>query len=65
MISLAEGKFADAGIPKGFIITKINSKSVAGPADVQAAFQENDGGLLVEGRYPNGQKAYYGMAVSP
>lgn len=65
VISLAEGKFTDAGIRKGFIITKINSKSVTGPADVQAAFQENDGGLLVEGRYPNGQKAYYGMAVSP
>ena len=44
MISLAEGKFADAGIRKIFIITGINSKSVAGPADVQAAFQENDGG---------------------
>lgn len=63
--SLANGKFSDAGIRKGFIITKINSKSVEGPADVQAAFQENDGGLLLEGLYPNGQKAYYGMAVSP
>ena len=63
--SLADGKFANAGIRKGFIITKINSKSVEGPADVESAFEENDGGLLVEGLYPNGQKAYYGMAVRP
>jgi len=65
VISLAQGKFSGAGIRKGFIITKINSKSIEGPADVQAAFERFEGGLLVEGVYPNGQKAYYGMAVKP
>ncbi|MBO75195.1 MAG: deoxyribonuclease HsdR [Flavobacteriales bacterium] len=61
--SLAEGKFTNAGIQKGFIITKINTSSVEGPSDVQGAFEHFDDGLLVEGLYPNGQKAYYGMAV--
>ena len=63
--SLAAGKFTDAGIRKGFIITEINSDAINGPADVEAAFERFDGGLLVEGVYPNGQKAYYGMAVNP
>lgn len=65
VISLGKGKFAKAGIRKGFIITKINSRSIEGPEDVSAAFEDFEGGLLVEGMYPNGQKAYYGMAVRP
>ena len=65
VISLGQGKFSKAGIRKGFIITKINSRSIAGPEDVSAAFEDFKGGLLVEGTYPNGQKAYYGMAVRP
>ena len=65
VISLGQGKFSKAGIRKGFIITKINSRSIAGPEDVSAAFEDFEGGLLVEGTYPNGQKAYYGMAVRP
>ena len=48
-----------------FIITKINSDAINGPADVEAVFERFEGGLLVEGVYPNGQKAYYGMAVNP
>ncbi len=65
VISLGQGKFAKAGIRKGFIITKINSRSIGEPRDVSVAFEDFEGGLLVEGLYPNGQKAYYGMAVSP
>lgn len=65
VIYLGQGKFTKAGIRKGFIITKINSRSIGGPEDVSAAFEDFEGGLLVEGMYPNGQKAYYGMAVSP
>jgi Do/DeqQ family serine protease len=64
VISLGQGKFAKAGIRKGFIITKINSRSIREPEDVSAAFEDFEGGLLVEGLYPSGQKAYYGMAVS-
>ncbi|HBP44453.1 MAG TPA: deoxyribonuclease HsdR [Flavobacteriales bacterium] len=63
--SLSAGKFSDSGIRKGFIITKINSDIIKGPQDVEIAFQNNQGGLLVEGMYPNGEKAYYGMAVRP
>ncbi|MBN32018.1 MAG: deoxyribonuclease HsdR, partial [Crocinitomicaceae bacterium] len=63
--SLSAGKFSDSGIRKGFIITKINSDIIKGPQDVEIAFQNNQGGLLVEGMYPNGEKAYYGMVVRP
>ena len=63
--SLAPGTFSQAGIRKGFIITKINGEEIENAQQVGQAFSDSDGGLLVEGVYPNGQKAYYGMAATP
>ena len=63
--SLAPGTFSQAGIRKGFIITKINGEEIENAQQVGQAFSDSDGGLLVEGVYPDGQKAYYGMAATP
>jgi S1-C subfamily serine protease len=62
---LAPGRFSQAGIRKGFIITKINGEAIQDVAQVEDFFQSDKGGLLIEGVYPNGQKAYYGMAATP
>lgn len=63
--SLAPGTFSQAGIRKGFIITKINGEEIENAQQVGQAFSDSDEGLLVEGVYPDGQKAYYGMAATP
>jgi serine protease Do len=57
------GKFRASGIREGFIITRIDQQSMASPADVEKALNAKRGGVLVEGVYPNGTKAYYGLGL--
>jgi len=63
VIALREGTFSNAGIRKGFIITKINGESIEELSQIRTHFESSQGGLLIEGVYPNGKKAYYGVAV--
>jgi serine protease Do len=57
-----KGKFSEVGIKEGFIITSVDKKRVASVNDVEAILGENKaGGTLVEGIYPNGQRAYYAI----
>ncbi len=60
---IGKGKFKDAGISKGFIITQVNKKPVTGVNDLYSIVSESKGGILVEGIYPNGQVAYYVFGV--
>jgi len=60
---LANGKFRNAGIKEGFIITEVDKKPVYSVDDVLNALKEKKGGTLVEGVYPNGMKAYYGFGI--
>jgi Do/DeqQ family serine protease len=46
-------------IQPGFIITKIDKRPVRSPQEVQAAVRNADGGLLIEGRYPDRDRTYY------
>jgi serine protease Do len=46
-------------INPGFIITKIDKRPVRSPEDVQTAIRNADGGLLIEGRYPDRSRTYY------
>lgn len=57
------GKFRASGIREGFIITRIDQQPVSAPADVEKALASKRGGVLVEGVYPNGMKAYYGLGL--
>lgn len=63
VISLGNGKLAEAGIQPNFIITLIDGKPVNSPDEVLKALQAKSGGVLVEGIYPNGRKAYYGFGM--
>ena len=56
---LANGKFKDAGIKKGFIITQVNKSAVSDVEDLKRIIKNSRGGILVEGIYPNGEVAYY------
>ena len=60
---IEKGKWKSSGITKGFIVTSLNKRDIANVEDLSAILSQlpkNDG-VLVEGMYPNGVKAYYGI----
>ena len=60
IIKLNSGKLKEAGVKEGFIITSVDKNPVSKPADIESILNKNkNSGILVEGIYPNGQKAYY------
>lgn len=61
--NLQSGKLRSAGIRDGFIITAIDNKKVYTADDIAEVFQNKSGGILIEGIYPNGMKAYYGFGL--
>ncbi|PCH98587.1 MAG: deoxyribonuclease HsdR [Bacteroidetes bacterium] len=60
---LESGKLKNAGIRKGFIVIKIDKKKITSTADLVTALKNKKGGILLEGVYPNGAKAYYGFGI--
>ncbi|MBP9078954.1 MAG: Do family serine endopeptidase [Flavobacteriales bacterium] len=63
VVRLGGGKLRSIGIREGFIITRIDQKPVAAPQDIEKALNSRSGGVLIEGVYPNGARAYYGLGV--
>ncbi len=61
--NLSNGKLKGAGIKEGFIITRVDRKTVQSSKDVMSALNKKDGGVLIEGVYPNGLTAYYGFGM--
>lgn len=61
--TLNTGKLKAAGIQRGFIITKVDSERVDSPEDLADVLKGKSGGVLIEGVYPNGTKAYYGFGL--
>jgi Do/DeqQ family serine protease len=61
---IERGKFKDAGIPSGFIITSIDKSNIYSSNDVYRALDGKKGGILVEGYLPNGDKKYYVLEMS-
>ncbi len=60
---LKKGIIANAGIKDSFIITKIDRKPVNQAEDIYKILSTKKGGVLIEGIYPNGIKAYYGIGL--
>jgi serine protease Do len=60
---LLPGKFKEAGIKEGFIITSVDKQKVKNAEDLMHYLDTNKSdGTLIGGIYPNGQKAYYAVA---
>lgn len=57
------GIFRNAGIRDGFIITQVDRQAVGSPEELNRVLAGKSGGILVEGVYPDGQRAYYGMGI--
>lgn len=60
---LKDGLFSNAGIKKGFIITEVDKKPVRSVEELMGLLQNKEGGILIEGVYPNGMRAYYGFGI--
>ena len=60
---IGKGKWKSSGITKGFIVTSINKRNISDVEDLSTTLSQlpKDDGVLVEGVYPNGVKAYYGI----
>jgi len=57
------GKFRSAGIREGFIVTEINNESVSSIEDIEDILEDSDGGVYIEGIYPDGLIAYYAIRL--
>jgi serine protease Do len=60
---LNPGKLKTAGIKEGFIITSVDRKSIHSTTELENALKGKQGGILIEGIYPNGMKGYYGFGM--
>lgn len=61
---LTAGKLRDQGVREGYIIVRINQRYVSSENDIKAVLQQiRDGGVFVEGIYPDGKKAYYAFGI--
>jgi serine protease Do len=59
--SLEKGNWKDAGLKEGFIIVYLDKVPVDNLADLNRIMEYKRGGVLVEGVYPTGEKAVYGL----
>lgn len=59
---IESGKWKDAGIKDGFLITSINNRPVKDVNELRGMLRNSSGqGVLIKGKYPDGEEAYYGM----
>jgi S1-C subfamily serine protease len=60
---LENGKLKNAGIRPGFILISVDRKVIGTAQELKDALTSRDGGVLIEGIYPNGLRAYYGIGL--
>ncbi len=61
LTDLGNGKWKDAGVKEGFIITSVDKRGVKDTEDLIAILQGKKGGILIGGKYQDGSEAYYGL----
>ncbi|MDH5608319.1 MAG: PDZ domain-containing protein, partial [Cyclobacteriaceae bacterium] len=60
--TVGNGKWKEAGLKPGYIITRVDKKEIRDVSNFSGYLQSVQGeGILLEGIYPNGDKAYYGI----
>lgn len=60
---LGAGKLRSAGIMPDFIITSVDQEPVKSKEHFFELLESKSGGVLIEGTYPNGKRAYYGFGL--
>lgn len=62
VVEVGEGKWKNSNVREGFVITGVDNKKVKNTEELLTLLNTKKGeGTLIEGVYPNGEKAYYGM----
>lgn len=62
VVEVGEGKWKRSNVREGFVITAVDNKKVKDTEELLRLLNSKKGeGTLIEGVYPNGEKAYYGM----
>ncbi|MEP1035506.1 Do family serine endopeptidase [Ekhidna sp.] len=61
---LGDGKWRDVRMKEGFIITGIDNEKINSIRDLEIYFNRTrTDGILIEGVYPDGSKAHYGLGL--
>lgn len=61
---LGDGKWRDVRMKEGFIITGIDNEKIRNIRDLENYFKRpRTDGILIEGLYPDGSKAHYGLGL--
>lgn len=63
VVDLKSGKLMKAGVREGFIIVRVDGKYVQNKEELNRQLIGKQGGVLIEGIYPNGKMAYYGIGM--
>jgi Do/DeqQ family serine protease len=63
IVSVGDGKLKNAGINQGFIVLSIDRKPIRTVQELKQSLTSSQGGVLIEGVYPNGLRAYYGIGL--
>jgi Do/DeqQ family serine protease len=61
LLELGDGKWKEAGLKPGFIITSIDKTIIKNAKELEEVMQEKEGGILIEGFTSEGEKAFYGV----
>lgn len=61
--TIEKGKFKEAQVPEGFIITHIDKEKVESSADVIRLLEGKTGGVLIEGFHPTGRRGFFAIAM--
>ncbi len=59
--NIKSGKWSEAGIKDGFIITSVDKREIKTINDLMASLANKSGGILIGGVYPDGEEVYYGI----
>ncbi len=60
---LQKGKLSFSGVKKGFIVTQLDGEKISNAKQLEKILSNKTGGILLEGYYENGTKAYYGFGL--
>ncbi|MBQ4038995.1 MAG: Do family serine endopeptidase [Bacteroidaceae bacterium] len=68
VLDVTKGRFADAGIKKGFVVLKVNNSPVKSVDDMQKAVKQanssSDQVLFIAGVTPSGKRAYFSVDLT-
>ncbi|MEG0252903.1 MAG: trypsin-like peptidase domain-containing protein, partial [Muribaculaceae bacterium] len=70
VVGIKDGRFKNAGIKNGFVITDINNVPVSTREDVEKIFKaimadnQSDKVMFITGMYPTGRKVYYAVDLA-